>query len=560
LEGNQANILNLLGIVDKYRHPKQNTHQHLGRWIGKALRNNAIVNKYLQDLFKKARGAGGGEIVFSFNQDALQLAAIPWELAYYDDSNPLFLYLGREIPLGCTRMIAHEFQESKIHDVGEKMQLLAVSSYVEMGDQDRKLEQQARQALKKAVRLNDVSVASVEHVSMSKLQAALYANPPLDILDYWGHGDFKNGCTVLLMEDDSGQRTEIDPPKLTNLGGLPSVVVLHACHTAHIDILKTYGSLALELNRVGVKAVVAMQLAIRMQDITEMIVPILYKELAERHSIQRSLAQVRKELYINAKEGVSWYVPVLYVQHNSPYLPYIPFERASPVTNPFFFGRSSATTQSFIGRRIEVHKMWDQLSKNASFAIVGPEGTGKTSMLHLIQGEGQAKLKFDKPTRIVWLDILDDMKVVDAKQEVVDQLGGQKPGELDRLLRKNHVILLVNNLSILDPKPGSRAQQLLNWLNSLLKDVQLVAEIRPPVENLFPTGTTSLYEVAKMPIELGAFKPEDARGFISERLADTGFDITDFECLLTGEKTPRELRMACYNRFEDLLKCGQGDV
>jgi hypothetical protein len=501
---------------------------------------------------------GGGEIVLGFDSNVLVLAAIPWELAYYD-GRPLLMNLGGDGLLSCTRMIADNVTEfSGRREIGETIHLLTVTSYEGMVSSDRRLQRQARESLREAVRSYNIMLDPLEHVSMSSLQQKLSTAPPVDVMDYWGHGVVKNGCTVLLMEDDDGKPTGVDTSKLVNLEQLPPIIFLHACNTAYIDIHKIYGSLALELSRVGVKAVVAMQLAIRMQDVTDKVIPILYKELVAQQSIQKAVAEFRKQLYHDAPEGVSWYVPVLYVQYTSPYQAYVPFKPVAPVTNPFSSQGSAGHTQKFIGRDADIKKMWNWVHENHSFSIIGPAGVGKTRMMHLLKGEGEPiQWKFGKTTIVMWIDVYHDIHLKEVQQQIMNAFNLEKASDIKKTLKNKHTLLLLDNLGDLEPKRGSNDRKLLDWLASLqnANEVQFVATIRMPVNDHFlQEEQPPLYEMFAMPMKLGPFRDEDAESFIIDRLANTGYDIGDFRDLLKKPKTPRELLIACYKRFEELIQ------
>src|SRR5262249_47585921 len=148
----------------------------------------------------------------------------------------------------CTRMVTcNTIEPKKRREIGETIHLLTVTSYEGMVASDRRLQRQARQSLKEAVRPCNITIDSLEHVSLSDLQQRLSTAPLVDVLDYWGHGDVKNGCTVLSMEDENGSSTEVNASKLATLKQLPPIIFLHACNSAYIDIHSIYGSLALEL-------------------------------------------------------------------------------------------------------------------------------------------------------------------------------------------------------------------------------------------------------------------------------------------------------------------------
>ncbi len=568
----EDSILRKLNIIDKFgkiiEDPSLPTV--LGQLIGSALQQNSIVNYQLQQLFTAAasaedRGIKGGEIILSFEENTLALTAIPWELTYYN-KQPLFLCPGNEAFLCYSRTIIGDSSSrssavsTSSSVVGEKIHLLAASSHVGMDEYGVRLEREAHEKLRRAVRAYSIAVAPpLEHVSISSLQSKLLERR-VDLLNYWGHGDFRGESAVFKMENEFESPIDVSVWQFKSLTHKPPVIVFLACHTAQIDVCHPDNSLPFLL-RNDVQAVVAMQFAVRMQEVTDMVIPTFYEELVKPQSIQRAVARVRKELFTQGKEG--WYVPVLYVkprsqsgQGNIDYQPYIPFAQITPATNPFALYGIPAGSQQFIGRALEVGTMWDRLRNNSSFAIVGAVGTGKTSMLRLILDEAPKMLAFNKQLRIIWLDVLPGLNLHSTEQAIVEELGGKRTSELRKRLRDNHVILLVDNLSTLNPgeqsPEGRRDQILLEWLSSLLNQAQLIVTLRPPIDKLFPLPEKPpLYEALNMSINLGTFTREDARSFVEQRLVDTGYTYEEFNDLVEQGvlKTPQKLRMECYERF-----------
>lgn len=576
----QNNILRKLKITDVFgkivEDPPLPTV--LGQLIGSALQQNPIVNYQLQQLFNAVAiaedgGIKGGEIILSFEENTLALTAIPWELTYYN-KQPLFLCPANEAFLCYSRTIIGESSQSSsvistnTSIVGEKIHLLAASSHVRMDEHGIKLERESYEKLRSAVGAYSIVIDPLEHVSMSRLQSKLLEHR-IDILNYWGHGDFRGGSSVLPMENEFESPVDVTVLQFNSLSDKPSVIVFLACHTAQIDVCHPNNSLPFLL-RNDVQAVVAMQFAVRMQEVTDMIIPTFYEELVKPQSIQRAVARVRKELFTQGKEG--WYVPVLYIkprsqsgQGNTDYQPYIPFEQITRAPNPFALHGIPAGSQQFIGRTVELQTMWDRLFNNSSFAIAGAVGTGKTSMLHLIMDKGPkmlaSKNHHTKQLRIAWLDVLSGNYVHSAEQVIVDQLDGKKASELRKLLRDNRVILLVDNLSALNPgqqnTEGRRDQKFLEWLSSLLNQAQLIVTLRPPIDRLFPRPEKPpLYDAINMSINLGEFTKEDARRFVKQRLVGSGYTYEQFKDLVEQGvlKTPQNLRMECYERFQELLK------
>src|SRR5207245_7759871 len=113
-----------------------------------------------------------------------------------------------------------------------------------------------------------------------------------------------------------GGRDPVNGHRLAELPNLPPLIVLQACQSAHVDIDEPLAAVATALSDAGVRAVLAMQLTIRTAVVTNIATPTFYRKLAENKSVQEAVAEMRRALYTAEPEGVSWYIPALYLRQS----------------------------------------------------------------------------------------------------------------------------------------------------------------------------------------------------------------------------------------------------
>ncbi len=118
---------------------------------------------------------------------------------------------------------------------------------------------------------------------------------------------------------------------------------------------------------------------------------------------------------------------------------------------------------------------------------------------------------------------------------------------------------MLDDIHLLDK--GKKGLVVRGWLRGLtqghyVKKVQLVTTSDQPLNEIFEKDTTversPLHNVMQYVIKLEGFTRDEARQFITERLAGTRFSVEDFSDVLNGSLIPGELQDACCVRFDEL--------
>jgi hypothetical protein len=532
-------------------------HVRLGQQLGNALLSDPAMGECLNHLYNAAILQGNGEILLSFDPEAIALATLPWEVAH-NGRQPILLTRG--VVLSCTRVIdfAHELPPPRV--TTKRLRVLTITPRVsEIG---QTFEQLARSRMHEAFHSLPVDIETLPQNTMEALYLRLSQEPSIGVLDYYGHGVFTEKGGALLLENAQGGRDPVTASRLAALPNLPSFVALHACQSAQLDIEEPLASVAIALSDAGVRAVLAMQLTIRMMAATHGIAPTLYGTLARGNSVQQAVSAIRQRLYTGESDGSSWYIPVLYLrqQDNKPFV-LLKRPPACP-PNPFVGDGAFKDTTQFVGRKVDVQRVWDRLSAGGNISIIGPAGSGKSTFLTLIITTLRKQMEIEK-LEVIWLPLQRNMKLTEAQLTLARKLGGPKAKATDllTLLEGRQLILLLDDLGQLDK--GERGLEIRLWLRQLSQDrllatIQLVATSLRALRDTFKEDESPdyspLHNVLSDRIELGAFTEDEARHFIVSALDRTPFQLQDFEDILLKPMLPRTLREACQVRYEKLCQ------
>ncbi len=558
-----ANHLRNLQLWDDNAGPSgavvSDVHMRVGQILGAAILAAGTMRSSLSTLYDAAIAAGEGEVVLHFEPNATSLAALPWELAY-DGPRPILLARGTH--LACTRILAFGHALAQQHNDGQERHILTVAPHAYMDDAARAFEQNARMRLREAVRERPVVVESLNPATMEALSTRLEKQPRIDVLDYFGHGRLTNAGGALLFDSPQGGPHPALASQLAALPALPLLVVLHACHSAQVDIDEPLATVAVALSEAGVRAVIAMQVTIQMSAATNYVVPTLYQALADGRSVQQAVTDVRRSLFTAEPGGTSWYVPALYLRQpdRQPCVP-LP-KRTAAAPNPFAGLGALEDSSQLVGRKPEQLRLWERLQAGGHLSIVGPAGSGKSAMLALIDARRESLLT-RKGAKLVWLRFHPRMNLVGAQFTLATALGGKKVTDLTRFLYDRHLflILLLDDLHLLDK--GSIGLDVRIWLRGIATPsagakVQLVATSTEPLSRVFeqddPVIASPLAGTLSDAITLGPLAKDEAREYIRSRLENTPLLSSQFESLLTQPLYPGPLQTACRIHYDSLCE------
>lgn len=249
-----------------------------------------------------------------------------------------------------------------------------------------------------------------------------------------------------------------------------------------------------------------------------------------------------------------------YHQQNSDWLdclndrqrPFIPWQ-AAPSINPFL-----PESSVLLGRDEEIRRILEKLQANSHCSIVGPPGSGKTLLLQELRQQAMSRFGW-RDQEICRLNFRNIINLSELKQGIVDYLGGQKPNQINSLLKYKPLrLLLLDDLGGMEP--GLRGYEMRRWLRGLGQDekrpLKLVVISNERLEFLFhkddPARDSPFADLDPVPVELTPLAPAFCRQLVQQRLAETPYHIAKFEDLCGTPQQPRELLHQCARRYETL--------
>ncbi len=309
--------------------------RQMGRRLFAALTDDPAARAALATVRDHAVALGRPlALTLAFPPGAERLAALPWELLWDDGPTPLLLARGMAGSLTRRLDLAQALPPPR-RGVGP-LRILAVSPQAGIGPELRQVERAARAAaLAPLLARGAVVIDELAPADRAGLVRAIEAGGPPDILHFYGHGRLRAGVGELLL-DDPGGAGWLPAAALASLLGGVGLVALYACHGAGLPDLAgpgdpLLGGVAQALTAAGVPAVLGMQLAVRATAATRAAAAV-YGALAAGRSLQDGVGVARRALFVEERDGASWFVPALYLR--------------GPAAGPFTLRPPAATTPS----------------------------------------------------------------------------------------------------------------------------------------------------------------------------------------------------------------------
>ncbi len=314
----------------------------LPRRVGQALYRALTAERGLATALYTARAAAtaqGTSLEWHLHLPAqpVELAALPWELLWADDAEPLLLSRGRVA--ACTRYLDVPQAVPPPPTGTPPLRVLLVLPHASMPAALRAEEQAARAAVwQPALASGQLVVETLSPATRSTLYERLHRAPTPTVVHYFGHGRYHDGVGALLLdpEGDPGDlgdpdsvpgdpRSSDDPAwtpasVLTPLLGGVQMVSLFACQGAQaVAPASLLTAVAPAFSAAGVPVVLGMQLTVRTAAATRAS-DVLYRALIAGVSVQHAVALLRQALYVTEPDQLSWFVPVLYLRshHTQP--------------------------------------------------------------------------------------------------------------------------------------------------------------------------------------------------------------------------------------------------
>lgn len=278
---------------------------------------DALFAGDIKDRYRRARQLAQADrrsLPIKLSILAGELSVLPWEFLY-DVERDNFLALSNLTPLVRYLTVT---DPPGAYDVDQPLRILGVLSSPRDGNLSTLNLRQERERVEHAVaplcKSGDLELHWLPRNTIGELQRTL-TDGPWHIFHFVGHGGFDNRVRqgAIAIEDDSGQPLLLTA---TNLRMLLQdhfslrLVVLNACDTASGDDSNVFSSMAGELVRHGVPAVLAMQHPISDQG-AALFASHFYESLVKGLSVVEALTEGRKAMHLQKDNSLEWGTPVL---------------------------------------------------------------------------------------------------------------------------------------------------------------------------------------------------------------------------------------------------------
>ena len=228
-----------------------------------------------------------------------------------------------------------------------------------------------------------------------------------------------------------------------------------------------------------------------------------------------------------------------------------------PVANPFL-----GDSTELIGRDDALRRIFEKLRAGNHCSVVGPPGSGKSSILRVFRQQVPEMLGWPEP-EIGWISFRTIQTLNELKEAIVSPLGGQRAADWRGLMRTKPLRLLaLDDLGGMDP--GARGLTMRRWLRGLDDGfgTKLLPVSNERLDVLFrkddPTRDSPLAGIDPIPVGLDPLSPRDCRRLADSRLAGTGLRADDYADLCREAQQPKALLARCAARFEDLRRSAPG--
>jgi hypothetical protein len=232
--------------------------------------------------------------------------------------------------------------------------------------------------------------------------------------------------------------------------------------------------------------------------------------------------------------------------------------QSMPLTNPFY-----GDSTELIGRDDALQRAFEKLRAGNHCSVVGPPGSGKTSLLKVIRERVPDALGL-RPEHVGWISFRSINALRDLQEAIVIELGGQRANGWRGLLQAKGLRLLVlDDLGGMDP--GARGLTMRRWLRGLDDNfgIKLLMASNERLDVLFrkddPTRDSPLDGLDPLPVELAPLSKRDRERLVALRLAGSPFRVEDFRDFCAEPVQPGPLlHHCCVARFEALLRDWMG--
>lgn len=483
--------------------------------------------------------------------------SLPWELLHDADG---FLALHKPVPVSIVRRLPQSGPPAEVVAFELPLRILLVTARPEdAGFVDpRSIAHGLLDTLEEHIAAGTIELEFLRPATMSALRERLKNTArPIHVLHFDGHGQFdereKQG--MLAFEDEDGLLDRVKAQDLAQVlqesGVL--VVILNSCQSAQGAADDAFSSVAAQLLRSGVDAVVAMSASILVTSATR-YVEAFYRALVGAFSIPMAQQQARQALYEDPhrdpmrryrdEEGISvklydWWLPHFYQRRPIVLQSLKPGGERAETQQKLLAPRFSEqmppkTRYGFSGRARELHRIERLLLRGKLVILSGFGGVGKTALVREAADWLTRTGMYERACFVSFDRGGDAMTLLDALGSSLgirpdDYPPGAQAAVLERLkpaLQKQHTLVIVDSLeSILTHGVASlenRRQRLL-W-EALLELAKMGTGVLLTSQSTALKGEGPDFRKKKAHLFLGGLHSNDAYLLALHILTELGID------------------------------------
>jgi hypothetical protein len=235
-----------------------------------------------------------------------------------------------------------------------------------------------------------------------------------------------------------------------------------------------------------------------------------------------------------------------------------------PGLNPFGAEGCITDPNRLWGRDELLRQLFEGLDRGGNRSLIGPEGTGKSSLLHAVSRLGAERMK-DPPHKFIHLDL---HLIRDGKtfwEVLCEELGLDGPlhgYHLGRALRGRRFVVCLDEIArMTDTARFSRedSEELRGLADGEHLPLSLVIAAQHPLGELFPdeSGRTSPLAGICVGMEVSVFGVGEVRRFVADRLLGTGveFKAEQLDQLWeVSQGNPKRLQRSAAELYDELLR------
>ena len=355
--------------------------KELGGLLYGAVIQGKVASVLATSLEKAEQDNVGLRLRLRFSEETSELATLPWEILY-DPVQERFLALSESSPILRYLSLPKARPTLLVKPPLRLLTVLASPPGYEELDLEREW-QVLETALAGLIESGKFVLERLEHPTFAALQERLLGED-VHILHFVGHGvyDEASGRGELVLADGEGAAQEVSGEELATLlhnHRSLRLVYLNACQGALSSHLTVFSGVAQTLVQQGVPAAVAMQAEITDTAAIDLS-RLFYSALAAGYPVDAALTQARVAI---AARSAEWAIPVLFSRSPdnrlfdiravlpTPDCPYPGMKPFNEEQKEFFFGRDKAIDDAV-----------NRLAKHPFLAVVGPSGSGKSSLVY----------------------------------------------------------------------------------------------------------------------------------------------------------------------------------